>query len=187
MFGQPASSHTVCRSRSRISRFVRAEAGAEIGAHPHPLRTACRGLGASGDSGLGEPPEQAHGSAHVRGIEGERREVVGALAPHDVLAFHLALGEVRGEPFDDRIHDDVEVGRGAEHLRERRDAAIGDAAGDDVVEHPEIGIDVERESVPGTATGDLHPDGGDLLVSHPDARVARFAAAPRRRTRRARR
>ena len=47
--------------------------------------------------------------------------------------------------------------------------------GHDVLEHPEIGIDVEREAVPGATTGDLHPDRGDLLVPHPNAGVARLA------------
>ena len=43
------------------------------------------------------------------------------------------------------------------------------AARDDVVEHGEVGIDVEREPVPGTPTRDLHADGRDLLVGHPHA------------------
>ena len=29
--------------------------------------------------------------------------------------------------------------------------------------------------MPGAATGNLHPDGRDLLVAHPNARIARFA------------
>ena len=97
------------------------------------------------------------------------------LTPHDVLAFHDAVGEVRGEPRHHRVDDPVEIGRGSEHPRQRRDAPIGDATRDDVFEHPEIGVDVERESVTGAAACDLHPDRGDLLVTDPDAGIARLA------------
>ena len=137
--------------------FRGAEAGAEVGAHPHPLRTARGRVGTGRDARLGEASEQAHRRAGVRRVERELGKVVGVFAPHDVLAFHHAVGEVPGEPRHDRVDDRPQVGRGSEHLRERRDTTIGDAARDDVVEHPEIGIDVERESVPGTATGNLHP------------------------------
>ena len=60
-------------------------------------------------------------------------------------------------------------------LCQRRDAPIGDATRDDVLEHREIGVDVEREAVPGAAARDLHADGGDLLVAHPDAGISRLA------------
>ena len=48
---------------------------------------------------------------------------------------------------------------------EGRYGAVGDAAGDDVVEVAEIGGDVEGEAVGGDGLGDVDADGGDFLFA----------------------
>ncbi len=151
------------------------EPATQVGPHPHPLRSPGVGLDPLRDSRLGQAPEQAHRSAPASRLARERGEVVGVFAPHDVLAFHDPVGEVRGELGDHGVDERTHLRGGSEHARQRRDTPIGDTARDDVLEHPEIGIDVERESVTGAAARDLHPDRGDLLVTDPDARVTRLA------------
>ena len=72
--------------------------------------------------------------------------------PRDVLALDGVVPERLGEPRDDRVdHRGASPARAPSSARHRRDAAVADAARDDVVEHREVGIDVEREAVPRAA------------------------------------
>ena len=68
--GQPASSHTVTRPRSRTVRFSVSTPAPVLHLGPQPLGLAGRDREALGDTGLGQPAEQAH-----RGAGGVRRRV----------------------------------------------------------------------------------------------------------------
>ena len=89
----------------------------------------------------------------------ERREMAGELL--------LDLGHGRGGA----------PARG-ELLGEARhsQARVGDAAGDDDLEVPQVGRDVEGEPVRGDPARQVHADGADLLVAHPGAAVLLVAA-----------
>src|SRR5262249_9374483 len=77
--------------------------------------------------------------------------------------------EAPGEAVDDAGHDVLHGDWSAQETGDRRDPLVADAAGDDVAEHAEIRIDVEREAVPRTAAGDADADGRHLLLAHPHA------------------
>jgi hypothetical protein len=87
----------------------------------------------------------------------------------DGLAVDGLVAERRREARDHGVEDRPRVGFVAQKLRERRHAAVGDAARDDVVEHREVGIDVEGEAVARAPTCDLDADRGDLLGVDPHA------------------
>ena len=179
MFGHPADSHTVCRSRSRTSRFTsrnpspkRARTRIHSGRAPavDGATPACASRPSSRTGAPDRAPVRSalSGTARHR-IARERREVGRELAPHDVLALDVGVAELLGEPGDDAVDDVAHVGRAAEHARERGHALVADAARNDVREHREIGIDVEREPVAGAPVGDPHADRRDLLVADPHA------------------
>ena len=102
------------------------------------------------------------------------------LAPHDVLALDVAVGEVRGEPRRRRRRR-RRASSGAVPSTRASDVTPRSAMphGTMCVEHREVGVDVEREAVTGAAARDLHADRGDLLVTDPDARVAAARGARR--------
>jgi hypothetical protein len=96
------------------------------------------------------------------------------LAPDDVVAVDFFEREGAGELFGDEVDDVVHLGRGAEESGEGGDGAVADTAGDDVVEHRQVGVDVEREPVAGAAARDLHSDRGHLRTAGPHTGEARF-------------
>src|SRR5207302_6626719 len=98
------------------------------------------------------------------GAPGEGGEVGRAFVPDDVLAVDLgAGGELLGEAGHDGVDDRAHLDRAAEDAGDRRHAPVADAAGDDVAEHREVGVDVEGEAVHRPALRDLHADGVDLV------------------------
>ena len=150
MFGQPASSHTVTRSRSRIVCLQRAGTRRPWShLRPQPLRLARRDLTARRSTpACGQPADAAARARRRPSTSAEERQVVGAVAPHDVLAL-ASRRDPTARPREPRSTtsttsriDDVDALGG-----ERRDALVGDAARHDVVEHREVGVDVEREAV----------------------------------------
>ena len=160
MFGQPASSQTVCSVRLAHQALRLAVPLAEVRPHPHPLGAPEGGVGHGDvDAGGREPSEQAHGLRRVylewghrgrgfRGRGGERRRVDGhGVAPRHVLALDRLDAEVLGEAGDDRGRDRLHRRRVAEQPGQRRDALVADPARHDVAEHGEVGVDVEGEAV----------------------------------------
>jgi hypothetical protein len=81
------------------------------------------------------------------------------------------------EPGNDSVLDRVRTD-GHAKPRERRHAAVGDAAGDDQAEIVQIGADIEGEPVTGYPAREAHTDRGQFVATHPDAGQARD---PRRR------
>src|SRR5580704_14936049 len=82
------------------------------------------------------------------------------------------VAEVR----DDQILDLGPVDGTAELARERCDAAIGDAAGDDQVEVVQIGGHVERKTMARHPSSDTNADGSQLVLADPDASQARHTS-----------
>ena len=128
------------------------------------------GAGASTPAG-GEPAEQPRPGAPAPSPRENALEVVRRLVPRDVLALDRRGSRACSAiAVDDRVGDRrASAAAVAEELRHRRDAPVADAARDDVVEHREVGIDVEREAVTRAHRRDLHADRGDLLVADPHA------------------
>src|SRR5258708_28589063 len=72
-------------------------------------------------------------------------------------------GGMSGQPF----HHLREDNRAPEALQAGH-APVGDAAGHDQGEGGEVGGDVEGEAMGGDPARDAHPNGADLLLTHPD-------------------
>ena len=142
----------------------------EPGAHLHPLRAPRRRIDFRMHARLGQAAEQPNrytGGSRAR----EGCHVVGDRTPCHVLAVDGVMAEPLDESREDPVDDSAHLGRGPEEPRHRRDAAVPDAARDDVVEHREVGIDVERETVARPAPRHAHADRRDLLVADPHAGV----------------
>ena len=167
-FGQPASSHTVTRSRSRIVRRRRSHLGGEPHLGPHPLRLAGRDVEPARSPRPREaaarrsvvPPDRSaarHGTAST----GRARDdgVARALAAAERRRGPRARGARRRRPV-------VPAGApalggpardGVDHLAHRETSmpsARSDVTplsamphGHDVAEHRQVGIDVEGEAV----------------------------------------
>ena len=103
---------------------------------------------------------QGHRLARAR-TPAERAQVVGALAPHDIAASGGLPAPELDRPGRDRVDHDAH-GCVDAFRPEGRDGLVGDAARDDVVEHRQVGIDVEGEAVHRATAGQPHPDRRDL-------------------------
>ena len=163
--GHPASSHTVTSPSSRTVRLSASTSG--------PWRTLGRsqsGLRVSIDSPDVTPAAASRDAARTPAAparpgpapRGERREVLGAVAPRHVLALGDAaappLGGQAGDGVDDVAHRHVDA-----LLGERGDRAVVDAAGDDVLAQVgHVGRDVEGEAVHRAPALQPHADGADL-------------------------
>src|ERR687893_1129934 len=88
-------------------------------------------------------------------------------------------GESAEEPLETFDHSLLDLGQrhlcASQLAREARNPILLDAAGCEPVEPREVGGHVEGEAVGGDAPGgELHSDGGDLVLSHPHPRVCRM-------------
>ena len=140
MFGQPASSHTVWSSCSCTRRFSRRYSV------PRSARTFIHS---------GRRPGPTPGPGRSRSVATSARSTTSA-------------PRARAHGAHDRVAHGAGVRRGTEDGGHRRDTGVGDPARHDVVEHREIGIDVEREPVHGAIACDADADRGDLVAAHPD-------------------
>ncbi len=172
-FGQPASSHTVTRPRSRIVFLSASTSGPWC-----TLGRSHSGLRVSIDSPVVTPAAASRDASRTGSpgplAAGEQRQVVGTVAPRDVLALvgavAPALGGQPGDDVDDVAHRDVDP-----FLGKRCDRPVGDAARHDVLAHVgHVGRHVEGEAVHRAAPLEPHADGADL---------ARVGAVRRRPTR----
>jgi hypothetical protein len=82
------------------------------------------------------------------------------------LIQHLAIkdaAEVRGQALGNLFQ------RGAHAQLRHGGHRLGQAAGNDVLEIAQVGGDVQRETVRGDPSADVHADGADFAPAHPNA------------------
>ena len=151
-----------------------------LGPEPRGLGVGQRHACCRIDTGLGKTSLEAAGPR-----PGESGQVRGCHSPGHVLPLVPApLPAPQASSSGDHCVDHRRHGDAHTLRRQRRHGLVGDAAGNDVPEHAEVGVDVEGEAVHRASSADPDADGGDLAGSSttgvdPDPRIVAEPAGTR--------